>query len=166
MTTRPIIDLPKTTTERRLDIASWLFVALSFAIVLGCYSDLPETIPTHFDGAGNVDGYGSKYTVFLLPVLSFAIVAGLVFLTRIPHRFNYLTTITPENAAFEYGKARLLLRIMNLFISLLLLAITWDIVQAALGKTTMGPWMWLFICPVLASPIFVTIVLSQMKQKS
>lgn len=165
MTTRPVIQFSKTTTERWLDIISWLFVTLSFAVVLGHYSDLPDTIPTHFDGAGNVDGYGSKYTVFLLPVLSFLIVAGLIYLSKFPHRFNYLKTITPENAEFEYKNARMMVRVLNALVSLLLLALTWEIVQAALGKSTFGPWIWLFIGPLVASPLFF-VIRSTRKQKN
>ena len=36
-----------------------------FAIIMIFY--LPETIPSHFNTAGEVDGYGSKYLVLILP---------------------------------------------------------------------------------------------------
>ena len=36
-----------------------------FAIIMMFY--LPETIPSHFNTAGEVDGYGSKYLVLILP---------------------------------------------------------------------------------------------------
>lgn len=163
MNTRPIIDLPKTALERWLDVTSWLFVALAFAIALSNYSGLPDSIPTHFDAAGNVDGYGSKNTIFLLPVLSFLIIGLTSILSRFPHRFNYLTTITPENAATEYLKMRKILRIINVFISLMMLWLTWSVVQSALTQSsTIGKSLiFLLIGPIMGAPLFIWYVLKK-----
>jgi len=156
MNTRPVIDLPKTTAERWFDVAAWLFVALSFALVLANFSDLPDVIPNHFNAAGKADGYGSKYTVFLLPGISFLTVAALTVLLRFPQHFNYMTKITPENAAFEYKKAKILLRVINVLISLLMLLLTWNIVQAASGqKTGLNPLFWVLIAAILIAPFFI-----------
>jgi uncharacterized membrane protein len=29
------------------------------------FNDLPKNVPTHFNGLGEVDGYGPKSTIFL-----------------------------------------------------------------------------------------------------
>lgn len=157
MNTRPIIDLPKTALERWLDVTSWLFVTLAFAIALSNYSALPQTIPTHFNASGVADDYGSKNTIFLLPVLTFLVVGLTSILSRFPHRFNYLTTITPENAATEYLKMRKFLRFINVFISLLMLWLTWSVVQAALTQSsTLGKSViFLLIGPVVGVPFFI-----------
>ncbi|MCB0527853.1 MAG: DUF1648 domain-containing protein [Saprospiraceae bacterium] len=153
MKNQPVIEVPKTALERWLDIFSLLFVALSVALVATYYSDLPDTIPTHFNGAGKVDGYGSKNTIFLLPVLSLILVPGILLLSRYPHKFNYLTKITPENAAFEYKKAQVMVRIMNVLVSALFLLLTWEIVQAALGRYFgLGPLFWILIVLTLILP--------------
>jgi len=156
MNSRPVIDLPKTNAERWLDVASWLFVTLAFAVALGNYATLPDTIPTHFNAAGEVDGHGSKNTVFLLPIISFLIVAGLIFAARFPHRFNYPTAITRENAAFEYKKAQVLLRVMSALSSLLMLALTWSIVQAVHSQTdNLDVWFWILVAAIVIAPMVV-----------
>jgi len=158
MNSRPVIDLPKTSTERWLDVASWLFVTLAFAVALSNYADLPDTIPTHFNAAGKADGYGPKYMVFLLPIISFVIVAGLGFLVRFPHRFNYLATITPENAAFEYKKAQILLRVVKVLTSLLMMILTWSIVQAVHTQTgDLGAWFWIPVAAIVIAPIVIMV---------
>ena len=156
MNTRPLIDLPKTTAERWLDVASWLFVTISIALALANFNGLPDSIPIHFNAAGEVDDYGSKYTIFLLPAISFLTVGLLTFLVRFPQHFNYPTKITPENAAFEYKKAKILLRAINALTSLLMLLLTWNIVQAAGGQTTnFGALFWVLIAAIIVAPFVI-----------
>jgi uncharacterized membrane protein len=49
------------------------YYIISFALVVSCllatavlYPHLPSRIPTHWNGAGQVDGYGAKWTLFVL----------------------------------------------------------------------------------------------------
>lgn len=155
MKNQPVLDLPKTATETWLDVAAWLFVAMGLALAIGYYSDLPERIPTHFNAAGEADRFGSKYTIFFIPVLSLVLVAGIIFLMRFPHKFNYLNKITPENAESEYRRMRVGLRVVNVMTSLLMLVITWDILRAANGEAKgLSIWFWLvFILTVTAPPV-------------
>lgn len=155
MKNQPILELPYTLAERWLDVAAWLFVTIGFALALGYYADLPEQIPTHFNAAGEADKFGSKNTIFLLPLLSFILVAGLIYLLRFPHKFNYLNKITPENAVFEYRRMRIMLRVVNVLTSLLFLVITWDILQVASGGSKgLSVWFWVvFIVLMIAPPM-------------
>lgn len=159
MKNRPVLDLPKTATERWLDIVSWICVALAFAFALGNYSSLPDTIPTHFNIAGEADDHGSKNLIFALPVLSFLLAAGMIFLSKFPHKFNYMTRITPENAAFQYRRARMLLRIINALSTLMLALLTWTVISAAQGQTaTLGLWFWTLIALIVAMPWIIMFV--------
>jgi uncharacterized membrane protein len=157
MKNQPVLDLPKTATEIWLDVAAWLFVAIGLALALGYYPDLPEQIPTHFNTSGEADKFGSKNTIFLLPVMSLVLVAGIIFLMRFPHKFNYLSKITPENAESEYRRMRVGLRVVNVMTSLLFLVITWDIVRAASGEAKgLSVLFWLvFILTVIVPPIIL-----------
>ena len=155
MKNQPVLDLPKTATEVWLDVASWLFVAIGFALAFGHYPGLPEQIPTHFGLSGEADKFGSKNTIFLLPVLSLVLVGGLVYLMRFLHKFNYLSKITPENAESEYRRMRILLRTVNVLTSLLFLVITWDTIRAANGEGKgLSVWFWIvFILTVTVPPM-------------
>ena len=43
------------------------FVLLPFAFAYYLYPTLPQIIPTHFNASGEVDAWGDKSTIFLLP---------------------------------------------------------------------------------------------------
>lgn len=131
MKDQPKLDLPVSTFERVLDGFTFLFAAGSLFLVMRAYSGLPAEIPTHLNFHGVPDGFGSKNSILLLPVLSLAIVSGLWFLSRFPEKFNYPYPITPENAAFEYRKSRHLIRVINVLVSLLFLLLTLEIIQLA-----------------------------------
>lgn len=157
MKNQPILDLPKTTLEVWLDVAAWLFVTIGLALAIGYYPDLPEQIPTHFAPSGEADKFGSKNTIFFIPLLSFALVAGFVYLMKFPHKFNYLNKITPENAEFEYRRMRVVLRVVNVLTSLLLLVITWNLLRAATSEEKgLNIWFWLvFILTMIAPPMLL-----------
>ena len=47
------------------------------------YGKLPDEIPTHFDYRGNVDGYGSKNTVWIIYGFAFLLSAGMLAAARL-----------------------------------------------------------------------------------
>jgi uncharacterized membrane protein len=65
-------------------IVALLLTTAAFAASAALYPGLPDRIPTHWDIQGQVDGYGSKATIFLLPAtMAFmvALFAGLSWLS-------------------------------------------------------------------------------------
>lgn len=153
MKNQPVLQLPASTLERFLDAAAILFSFGALLLAVSLYPGLPDQIPIHFNGQGTADNFGPKNTLFILPGIAVAMALGLIALTRYPHQFNYLTKITPENAAFEYGKARLMLRVMNVLTSLLFLVITWELTTAASGTTSrLGWFFWVILAAVLVVP--------------
>lgn len=156
MKNQPVLYLPKSVAEHSLNAAAWLFTALHFVLAWNCFPDLPEQIPTHFNVAGEADKFGSKNTVFLVPVLSLFLVAGLAWLVRFPHKFNYPNKITPENAAFEYRKMRLVLLLVNALTSLMFMLITWNILQGATGgPARLGIWFWMVFIMLEIAPLAI-----------
>jgi uncharacterized membrane protein len=73
----------------RLAIIAVLFITFVISIVL--YPGLPDLIPTHWNAAGEVNGYMQKFWgVFLVPFLMLGFTALLTFIPRIdPKRANY-----------------------------------------------------------------------------
>lgn len=156
MKNQPVLDLPKTAAETWLDVAAWLFVTIGLAVAIGYYPDLPEQIPTHFGPGGEADKSGSKNTIFLLPIVSFVMVAAFVILSKFPHKFNYLNKITPENAESEYRKMRKVLRVVNVLTSLMFTLITWDILQTAKGISAgLSAWFWIVFIVLMVAPPMV-----------
>ncbi len=72
-------------------IAALALVALSFIVSLWVYPALPAQVASHWNAAGQANGYSDKLLgAFLIPVLSLVLVIFFVFLPRIdPMRENY-----------------------------------------------------------------------------
>ena len=65
----------KTTATFRTAL-TWLAILAPFAYLAYLWPQLPARVPTHFDAAGEINGYGSKYTTLLLaglPLLAWLI---------------------------------------------------------------------------------------------
>jgi hypothetical protein len=85
----------KNKTLQFLIVLILLSIPLVYAGIV--YSDLPETIPTHFDLEGNPNGFGSKSSIFLGPFILFA--AGIFTFLMISN----LSSIDPKRYKQEDG---------------------------------------------------------------
>lgn len=64
--------------------------ALSFCIQLVLYPSLPETVPIHWNAAGEVDGWSGKISALLLGLLPFGMTILFAALPKLdPKRENY-----------------------------------------------------------------------------
>jgi len=50
------------------DKAAIIIILAVFALSFYLYPNLPDKIPTHWNGAGEIDGWGAPWTIFLLPI--------------------------------------------------------------------------------------------------
>jgi uncharacterized membrane protein len=58
-----------TPIDKIVEILPWLFIVAMWGIVGANFFSLPDTIPTHFNAVGKVEGYGEKYTIHLFPAV-------------------------------------------------------------------------------------------------
>ncbi|MCI1696701.1 DUF1648 domain-containing protein [Aneurinibacillus aneurinilyticus] len=128
MVNRPKLEIPKTKIEVWHDIVSIAILAGTFIYLYFVWPTLPERIPIHFNGLGEVDGWGSKSSLFMLPIISVVLYVGLTILGYYPHTFNYLREITEENAYRQYVIARMMISWMKIEIMVLLSYIEWQVV--------------------------------------
>ena len=54
---------------------------------------LPDRIPTHFDAAGNPDGWGRPGMLWLVPLMATAIYLLMTWVARFPSAFNFPTRL-------------------------------------------------------------------------
>lgn len=141
MKDRPVINIPKTAIEKGLNILSVVLLGFMFLQVIFYWSELPEQIPIHFNAIGEVDDWGGKGTLFLLPIIgTIVIYLPLFFLSRYPHVYNYPVKLTQENASKLYLIARRMLVMMNFEIILFFAVTEWEMIRIALGKDGFGIW--------------------------
>ncbi len=96
LSNRPILILEKSRIDKTIDVLILItFVAMWMLTILS-FNNLPEIIPVHYNLKGEVDNYGSKLTIWLLPVISTLIIAFMRFINKFPHNFNYMVKITAD----------------------------------------------------------------------
>ncbi|MFC5467424.1 DUF1648 domain-containing protein [Cohnella suwonensis] len=158
-THRPKLDIPVSPSERALRLAGWLLLIGTFVYVGISWVDLPSRVPMHFNGRGEIDGWGSKWTLWIVPVISAILFIGLNQLSRIPHKFNYPVAITADNAAFQYALSRRLLAWVNLEMVAIFAFVAWVPVHAAEGGGDgIGPWSVLVILAVIIGTLAIYMV--------
>ncbi|MGO4538866.1 DUF1648 domain-containing protein [Paenibacillus sp. 2TAB19] len=130
------------TIERLHDWICFALILLSYVFLIFKWSDLPATIPIHYNARGVADGWGGRATLFILPTIALILYAGLTLLRRIPHHFNYIVQITEQNAVAQYRLSLMLLSWIKLEIVVLFGYIQWSTIQNAAGLSSgLGIWM-------------------------
>ncbi len=115
---RPILTLHKTKADILLEQMALAVLIILWIYVIASYRSLPEIIPAHYDFQGRADRYDHKILIFLVPAITTVIFFGLRLINKYPNKFNYISTITKENAEKQYAFSTRLLRIISLVIVL------------------------------------------------
>ena len=95
-TNRPRVDVPLQSIDILLDIISATLIILMIVYVATSYGELPDIIPSHFNGKGEIDGHSEKTTLWFLPAISIAMFIGLFILNKYPHMHNYMQNLSNE----------------------------------------------------------------------
>jgi len=153
---QPKLIVPVTGLEKTLSAVT--LIAMIWFIVYVCvqWTDMPDRIPIHFNGKGQVDGWGSKWTLIILPIVSLLLYSGLTVLSKFPHVYNYPLPITEQNAAAQYLLARKLLGWINLEVVALFGYITWISVKVGKGY---GDGLGLWSLPIILVVLFGTLAI-------
>ena len=121
-------------------LATGGFLACALIAAYGLVT-LPDTIPVHW-GADGV-GYGSKYTILILPIVGAMIMAVLKFSASVPaSMLNVPVRITPENEAAVRATVRSMLASIAAVLGVGFALLEMTIVVAA--KTATFPVLILF----------------------
>ena len=148
---RPDIKVALTKADKRNIAASKLTLLLCFVLPVVSFTFLPETIPSHFNLKGEVDGYSNRLIIFILPIVGLFVFGLLRVVADYPQMHNYLNDITKDNAAFYYGKSVRFLNRLALYIAVLFLFIEAETIYSALYGKVFMPWL------MIASIILFTV---------
>lgn len=158
---RPKVKIELTATDKTVEIVAWFALLALWGFILSNYSNLPEKIPTHFNGSGRADGYGTKANIMILPSIASILFIGMTLLNRAPHMFNYLTDITEANASIQYTNATRMMRYLKIIVMLIFGFIAWGTIQSSTGKSDgFGVWFLPFILGITFIPIAYFIIKS------
>lgn len=138
---RPLPQLPP------LSIFDWIRELLSFGIALGSavycaanFTDLPATIPTHYDFQGHADGFGSRATILAVPAVAVIFTILLTAVQRFPQYHNFPAVVTEDNAQRLYYLSRKLLIALKLALNAIFGYLTVEMVATGQGgRNTLNP---------------------------
>ena len=114
------------------------------------YAQLPAEIPSHYDFYGEVDSYGSRASLWVMPVIGIVCDAVMLAVSFFPQLWNVGTSVTALNRALVYRRVRDLIADLRLSIAVMFTAF-------AVWQTTLSPtfpwWMGVLIGVCCTAPL-------------
>lgn len=156
---RPIINIPKTKSERILDTLGYsaYFGSISFLVIIWRW--LPNEIPAKFNGLGEIDRWGSKWELLLLPILGSFILLIFQMIEKYPTVHMYPKRFNKSNAKQFYLASRKLCNQSKNMISLTFALIIFYSISIALGWIQgLGIFFIVIIVIGLGIPILLGII--------
>lgn len=149
------IKTEKTALHKTFDIVTLCVFAITMVLLIMNWTKLPDTVPIHFNIKGEADGWGSKYTLFILPFVTIGLYAFMTMFESKPHFYNYVVTLTKENVERQFKFARAMMNVIKnicvLLMSFIILSTVFD------AKETPIPYSNVIIFSFIALLIIVTI---------
>lgn len=102
-----------------MNIIGFLALLGSTVFILVSWSHIPDQIPTHYNFAGEADGYGGKGSLIFMMVLAWFMFVLITVLMRFPNTWNMPVKVTAENKARLYSITRAMLEVIKMLTSLL-----------------------------------------------
>ncbi len=141
--------------DRILEITGWTLLVIFWALSIKNFLISPEKVPTHFNIRGEADAYGGRINILILPAIAAVLYTGMTLLNRFPHIFNYMVSITEENALRQYTNSTRMIRVLKLVLVIVFLFIGFQMHEGAgVSQTGFGSW----VMPVIMLMVFVPIV--------
>jgi uncharacterized membrane protein len=110
---------PATRWQRIAGILAPVILLGSVVYILILWHTLPEQIPTHYNTAGQIDGYGGRGTLLIMPIVGLVMDLTLALVGRFPKSWNTGVRVTVLNRARVYRLVRDLMAELRLSMALL-----------------------------------------------
>lgn len=136
MEKRPGISIKLTPIDYFIEIIGVIGIICLVFLPVYFLKDLPNQIPKHFNALGQVDSYGPRGTIWLLPAVGLILYLGLTVLNKFPFAFSYPTKVTDENAKELYTLGTRTVRLLKVVVVLLFAFLNYKTITIALNKAT------------------------------
>ena len=110
---------PATLWQRALGLAAPALLLGAIVFVLCRFPALPEKVPMHFNAAGEIDGYGGRASLLLMPLIGLVMDAGLAITARFPKSWNTGVRVTRLNRVRVYRLVRDMMAELRLAMAIL-----------------------------------------------
>lgn len=107
--------LPRTKAQSIMEILCLVLILLQIILPLTLWRLMPDPLPTHYNAAGEVDGWGSRGTVFIMAGFSLFMYIVLSIVNRMdPRSWNIPFTVPWGREAAVYSAVKTTLVAMKL----------------------------------------------------
>ena len=152
---KPIISIKPTVVDRILEAVGVVLLLVMWGFVLWYYPTLPQMIPIHFGPDGIPDGFGSKSSLFILPITATVLYAFMLVAAYFPHLGNYPVKVTEENAPRLYRYCASLLRELGVGCNVLFIWLVVGTCRTAMNQANgLGGWFLPCMLMMLAPMIY------------
>ncbi|KYP16045.1 DUF1648 domain-containing protein [Flavihumibacter sp. CACIAM 22H1] len=146
-----------------LTAASIILLLTNWILALIEYPQLPDTIPSHFNAKGVVDGYSNKATVFLLPAVASFTLAILLMTGPLNTRFRSVSFSRSVQLS-PLTEARIV-KVISVLCALLFLVIEVFMIYSAKNGSSPAEFYLVFILTgIIVVYPFVEMVLDKRKR--
>lgn len=140
MEERPKIKIPLSTSDKIIEVTALLLLIIMWAAIFLTYRHLPIQVPLHFNAEGEIDRFGHKAELFIVPGIATLLYIALSFLSRYPHIFSYMRKVHRRNAKILYTNSIKILRLMKLIMMFIFCAIMFFSFRAAFTGAGLEKW--------------------------
>ena len=156
---RSQLHIQKTMLEKLANVIGVASIVIMTLYMVLNWSALPSDVPIHFNATGEVDRWGSKWWMLLLPIITIVIYIFMDLIERKPHTHNYPTRLTEQNATQFYKESCRTMNLTKNITAMMLAYITVRSVLVALekvqglGMVIMGIFIFLLVFIIIRSMI-------------
>lgn len=139
-------------------IVSLLCLVGVVIFLLLMWSRIPDQIPAHYNAAGEVNRWGSKSELIVLPIVSWVLYGLITLMERYPQVWNTGVRVTEENRNRVYRILKNLIAVIKMLVLLVFAFLT---VNSALCWNLPIWFLGVFLLLVFGSVAFFLVQLSK-----
>ena len=161
------MDEPIQIERNALDILETV-VSLSCLVGVAVYLILfwhtfPEQIPGHYNAAGEVDRWGDKSELIVLPIVSWVLYGLITLIERFPQAWNTGVRVTSENRTAVYRLLKSLIAVVKMSMLLMFASLT---VISSLSLSLPVWYMLAFLVVLFGAIAYFIVRLSRLRSES
>lgn len=159
---RSKIKIPKTKSEWVWDIIGMAVYLASIFFLIYVWNILPDEVPAHYNGAGEVDRWGSKAELLMLPGIGLFTLLFMSIFEKFPEMHNYPKRLNESNAEEFYLYSRKMLNQLKNICLIIFSLLLYESVSISLGWWD-GFGIWLL--PIILGGTFIPVIIGLIKQR-
>ena len=152
--------LKKNKIDRIIEIMCLTLLIGVTAYLIFNWGSIPDKIPVHYDWEGNIDRWGNKAELMILPIMSWFLYLLITGLQQIPLAWNTGVKITEENEERVYRTLKYLMETLKL---IMVADLSYMTINSLMGKSLSEWFTMIVLVAVFGDLIFWIVKLYQVK---